>query len=79
MSIVRSHGRRSGGARDPYTLTGLGPFLHDHPKDRPVDVFGGRTTLHLGGKRESYVLLPIISCGLPSVTFHRATTGVSRS
>jgi predicted acyl esterase len=43
-----------------YTLTGVGPFLHDHPEDRPVDVFGGKTTLHVGPTREPFVLLPII-------------------
>jgi predicted acyl esterase len=41
-------------------FTGVGPFVHDDPRDRPVAVFGGRTTLHLGGKRESFVLLPIV-------------------
>ena len=29
-----------------YTLTGVGPFLHEHPQDRPPDVFGGTYTLH---------------------------------
>jgi len=43
-----------------YTLTGVGPFLHDHPEDRPPDVFGGRTTLHVGPDRPAYVLLPVI-------------------
>jgi uncharacterized protein len=41
-------------------FTGVGPFLHDDPRDRPVAVFGGKTTLHLGGSRENFVLLPII-------------------
>ena len=27
-------------------LTGCGPFLHDDPRDRPMDVFGGITSLH---------------------------------
>ena len=30
-------------------FTGVGPFLHDDPRDRPIAIFGGRTTLHLGG------------------------------
>ena len=38
-------------------LRGCGPFLHDDPRDRPLSLFGGRTTLHLG---DSYVLLPVI-------------------
>jgi uncharacterized protein len=43
-----------------YTLTGVGPFLHDHPEDRPRDLFGGRHTLHFAPARPPYVLLPII-------------------
>ena len=39
---------------------GSGPFLHDHPTDRPKEVFGGQTTLHTGPKHRSYLLLPII-------------------
>jgi hypothetical protein len=41
-------------------FTGCGPFLHDDPRDRPPAIYGGRTTLHLGGGRENYVLLPIV-------------------
>ena len=41
-------------------FTGNGPFLHDDPRDRPVAVYGGKTTLHLGGGQENFVLLPII-------------------
>ncbi len=41
-------------------LRGCGPFLHDDPRDRPRGIFGGRTTLHAGPGRESYVLVPII-------------------
>ena len=41
-------------------FTGNGPFLHDDPRDRPLAIFGGKTTLHLGGGRENFVLLPII-------------------
>jgi uncharacterized protein len=43
-----------------YTLTGVGPFLHDHPDDRPEGVFGGRNTLHVEPGTQPYVLLPII-------------------
>ena len=39
---------------------GSGPFLHDHPTDRPKEVFGGRTTLHTGPKYKAHLLLPII-------------------
>jgi uncharacterized protein len=43
-----------------YTLTGVGPFLHDHPQDRPKEIFGGTNTLHFAAGRQSYVLLPVI-------------------
>jgi predicted acyl esterase len=41
-------------------LTGCGPFLHDDPRDRPLDVFRGITSLHFGAGRRPYLLLPII-------------------
>jgi predicted acyl esterase len=41
-------------------FTGCGPFLHDDPRDRPIAVFGGSTTIHFGADRENFVLLPII-------------------
>ena len=41
-------------------LKGCGPFLHDDPRDRPADVFGGITTLHFGKARAPYLLLPVI-------------------
>jgi uncharacterized protein len=43
-----------------YTLTGVGPFIHVHPKDRPPEVFGGTNTLHFAPSKPNYVLLPII-------------------
>ncbi len=41
-------------------LLGCGPFLHDEPRDRPADVYGGKVTLHLGGQDGASVLLPVI-------------------
>jgi predicted acyl esterase len=41
-------------------MRGSGPFLHTDPEDRPVAVFGGRTTIHTGGAHASYLLLPVI-------------------
>lgn len=38
----------------------VGPFKHNHPADRPPALFAGRTTIHFGGARENYLLLPII-------------------
>jgi uncharacterized protein len=43
-----------------YTLTGVGPFLHEHPQDRPKEVFDGTNTLHFSPGKPCYVLLPII-------------------
>ncbi|MDI9332663.1 MAG: CocE/NonD family hydrolase [Alphaproteobacteria bacterium] len=39
---------------------GCGPFVHNDPRDRPADVFGGDVTLHAGPNRAAYLLLPII-------------------
>jgi uncharacterized protein len=41
-------------------FTGCGPFLHDDPRDRPLAIYGGTTTIHIGGGRENFLLLPII-------------------
>ncbi len=41
-------------------MRGCGPFLHNDPRDRPPEIFGGKTTLHLGPQHPAYVLLPII-------------------
>jgi predicted acyl esterase len=40
--------------------TGVGPFRHDDPRDRPHDVFAGKVSIHAGPDRQSYLLLPII-------------------
>ncbi|HEY2134826.1 MAG TPA: CocE/NonD family hydrolase C-terminal non-catalytic domain-containing protein, partial [Xanthobacteraceae bacterium] len=47
-------------------FTGNGPFLHDDPRDRPMAIYGGETTIHLGGGRENFVLLPIIPGKAPA-------------
>ena len=44
-------------------FTGCGPFLHDDPRDRPPEIFGGRTTIHFGADRLNFVLLPIVPPG----------------
>ena len=41
-------------------FTGVGPFQHNDPRDRPAGIFGGTVTLHCGRKRPSHVLLPIV-------------------
>jgi hypothetical protein len=43
-----------------YTMAGVGGFVHDHPHDRPGEVFGGKNTLHFDAEKQPYVLLPII-------------------
>ncbi len=43
-----------------YEMTGVGQFIHNHPKDRPEGIFGGKTTLHFNPGRQPYLLLPII-------------------
>ena len=39
---------------------GSGPWYHDHPMDRPKEIFGGTTALYTGGKYQSYLLVPVI-------------------
>jgi predicted acyl esterase len=47
--------------RSAYCIqTGVGPYTHDDPIDRPADVFGGTVRVFGGGCLESSLLLPII-------------------
>jgi hypothetical protein len=41
-------------------FTGVGPFQHNDPHDRPPEVFGRTVTLHSGPVRPAHVLLPVI-------------------
>jgi predicted acyl esterase len=41
-------------------MKGSGIFLHDDPADRPKDMFSGQHTLHTGGDRASYLLMPVV-------------------
>ena len=43
-----------------YNFTGVGPFFHNHPKDRPAEIFDTGNTLHFGAQRQPCVLLPVI-------------------
>ena len=43
-----------------FTMTGVGPFKHDDPDDRPPAVFDNEVTLHTGAERASSLLLPIV-------------------
>jgi hypothetical protein len=46
-----------------YPMRGVGPFLHEHPEDRPSEVFETTNTLHFAGGEAPYVLLPVIPGG----------------
>ena len=39
---------------------GVGPFKHEMPSNRPLDVYGKKVTLHTGPDHPSHVLLPVI-------------------
>lgn len=43
-----------------YEMTGVGPFVHNSPEDRPPEVFGATVTLYFEPGQQPYVLLPII-------------------
>ena len=43
-----------------YATRGTGGMTHADPDNRPADVFGGSTSLHLGPDHPSYLLLPKI-------------------
>jgi len=42
---------------------GVARFRHDHKKDRPWQVFGGKVTLHTGPDHPAHVLFPVIPAG----------------
>jgi predicted acyl esterase len=44
-------------------MSGVGPFRHTDPGDRPADVFGGTVTVHTGPGRSSYLLVPFVPRG----------------
>ncbi len=41
-------------------FTGVGPFRHDDPRDRPPEIFGRAVTVHAGPTRPSHLLLPVV-------------------
>ncbi len=41
-------------------LTGCGPFIHDDPRNRPREIFGGKVTIHITPDKPAYALLPIV-------------------
>ncbi|WP_326537558.1 CocE/NonD family hydrolase [Pseudorhodoferax sp.] len=55
------HGLGDAGLQNaPYAMTGVGPFRHGDPQDRPQAVFATENTLHFEPGREPYLLLPVI-------------------
>jgi predicted acyl esterase len=48
------------GKKFHYATRGTGGMTHNDPDDRPANVFGGQVTLHAGGGRNAYLLMPII-------------------
>ncbi len=48
------------GKKFVYATKGTGGMTHNDPDNRPQDVFGGKVTLHAGGGRDAYLLVPII-------------------
>jgi uncharacterized protein len=44
----------------PPVFRGSGAFLHNHPDDRPSEIYGGTTTVQTGNGA-SYLLLPVIA------------------
>jgi len=43
-----------------HSLTGVGPFLHTDPRDRPPSIFTGTNMLHFSREQLPYLLLPVI-------------------
>jgi predicted acyl esterase len=61
LNIAGKDFERPGGTMmGHFPASGSGPWLHNDPKDRPSEVFGGTTALYTGAKTNSYLLLPII-------------------
>ena len=53
-------GTDAGVAHAAYPMKGVGPFTHTDPDDRPLEIFGGKNTLHFSTGKMPYLLLPII-------------------
>ncbi len=58
---IRGHDFRRPSADGDPLGGGSGPWRHDDALDRPTSIFGGKTTLHTGPGRESYLLVPVIA------------------
>ncbi|KAJ5619329.1 hypothetical protein N7510_003313 [Penicillium lagena] len=47
-------------AGNPWEMRNPTICTHNHPGDRPTDMFGGESTIFTGGETPSYILLPFI-------------------
>ena len=43
-----------------YPFSGVASFFHDHPKDRPGEIYDTWNSLHFGPDKQPFVLLPVI-------------------
>ena len=43
-----------------YKMYGVGPFTHNDPFDRPMEIYGGANTMHFSPNGETFLLLPVI-------------------
>jgi predicted acyl esterase len=43
-----------------YANRGIGPFAHTDLDDRPTEILDNQITLHLGGKTNSFLLVPVV-------------------
>lgn len=41
-------------------MLGAGPFVHNDPRDRDPEIFGGKTAIHIEPESAPYILLPVI-------------------
>jgi len=39
---------------------GVAWFTHNDPRDRPKEIYDSTNTIHTGGARQSYLLLPVM-------------------
>lgn len=53
-------GRDSSRAPQGGLFTGSGPFLHNHPKDRPAAMLDGINTIHTRAKYGLHLLIPVV-------------------
>jgi predicted acyl esterase len=44
----------------PFPLSGVGPFLHSNPQNRPPAIFDSENALHFDKPESNWILLPII-------------------